>query len=41
MDPNNGKILDHIGPDRGVETPDDVRSGPTARFTGLQLSQVK
>ncbi|MBN1568215.1 MAG: hypothetical protein JXA73_10235 [Acidobacteria bacterium] len=28
MDPNNGKILDRIGPERGVDTPDDVTFGP-------------
>ena len=28
MDPNNGKILERIGRDRGVDTPDDVTFGP-------------
>lgn len=27
MDPNNGQILDRIGPDRGVDVPDDVTFG--------------
>ena len=40
MDPSTGKILDRLGPDLGVETPDDLTFGPagnlfwTALFTG-------
>ncbi len=45
MDPRTGKILDRLGPDVGVETPDDITFGPlgsvyqddifwTAIFTG-------
>jgi sugar lactone lactonase YvrE len=45
MNPRNGKILDRLGPDAGVETPDDITFGPpgspyqddifwTAIFTG-------
>jgi sugar lactone lactonase YvrE len=45
MNPRNGKIVDRLGPDAGVETPDDVTFGPlgsvyqddifwTAIFTG-------
>lgn len=45
MNPRNGKILDRLGPDVGVETPDDITFGPlgsayqddifwTALFTG-------
>jgi hypothetical protein len=40
MDPNSGRILDRIGPERGVFTPDDLTFGPdgslywTSIFTG-------
>ena len=40
MDPDSGKILDRIGPERGVESPDDLTFGPdgslywTALLTG-------
>jgi len=40
MDPNSGRILDRIGPERGVSSPDDLTFGPdgslywTATFTG-------
>jgi sugar lactone lactonase YvrE len=41
MDPRTGAILDRIGPDRGVEGPDDLTFGPdgalywTSYFTGV------
>jgi hypothetical protein len=40
MDPETGEILDRLGPDRGVESPDDLTFGPdgslywTAILTG-------
>ncbi len=40
MDPDSGRILDRIGPERGVESPDDLTFGPdgslywTALLTG-------
>src|SRR4029453_17064072 len=41
MDPQSGAILDRLGPDRGVEGPDDLSLGPdgalywTSFFTGV------
>jgi hypothetical protein len=40
MDPHSGAVLDRLGPDRGVEGPDDLSFGPdgalswTSFFTG-------
>jgi LPXTG-motif cell wall-anchored protein len=42
MDPANGNILDRIGPERGVETPDDVTIGPDGSlyWTALLVGEV-
>ena len=42
MDPDSGKILDRIGPDRGVDTPDDLTFGPDGSlyWTALGTGEV-
>jgi len=42
MDPSNGKILDRIGPDRGVDVPDDVTIGPDGSlyWTAIMTGEV-
>ena len=42
MDPNNGKMLDRIGPDRGVDVPDDVTLGPDGSlyWTAIMTGEV-
>jgi sugar lactone lactonase YvrE len=42
MDPDSGKILDRIGPDRGVDTPDDVTFGPDGSlcWTAIMTGEV-
>ncbi len=38
MDPDSGKILDRIGPDRGVESPDDIVFGPDGSLYWAAIS---
>jgi sugar lactone lactonase YvrE len=42
MDPNNGKILERIGPGRGVDTPDDLTFGPDGSlyWTAIMTGEV-
>jgi sugar lactone lactonase YvrE len=42
MDPDSGKILDRIGPERDVETPDDLTFGPDGSlyWTALMTGEV-
>jgi sugar lactone lactonase YvrE len=42
MDPETGKILDRLGPDRGVESPDDLTFGPDGSlyWTAILTGQV-
>ena len=42
MNPDNGKILERIGPDRGVDTPDDLTFGPDGSlyWTAIMTGEV-
>lgn len=42
MDPDSGKILERIGPERGVESPDDLTFGPDGSlyWTALMTGEV-
>jgi sugar lactone lactonase YvrE len=42
MDPGSGEILERIGPDRGVDTPDDLHFGPDGSlyWTSIMTGEV-